>query len=354
MKSSHSIDFFLGSKTMSGFRSLFDQLLVPEANLSVSILKGGPGTGKSTLIKRVAEALLQKGHALEFIPCASDPFSLDAFVDYESRTAIIDGTAPHLLDPAFPGVAQRIVDLGAAWDGAALLEKKAEIVSLSRASNLCHARASALLAAAGALLAENYRSAAPYVDQASAWAFAKAFLAMPYADPEGNGRERKRLLSAVTPQGVTFFENTLDTLSQKLYVLPDEYGPAAHAILTRLKAGTLLYDLDVISCPCSLLMPEKLEHLLIPEIGTGFTTANAFHSPARTDAATLSDLYRPMPVLIHDGLRRFAEQAEGLVGCAATETANAKALHDELEEIYVQAMDFDKVAEIQRECFPFS
>ena len=53
MKSTH---FFLGANSAEGFYSLYDQLL--DAGLDdLLILKGGPGCGKSTFMRRIAEAL---------------------------------------------------------------------------------------------------------------------------------------------------------------------------------------------------------------------------------------------------------------------------------------------------------
>ena len=48
------IQYFLGANAPTGFYSLYDQLLPPERARSVYILKGGPGCGKSTLMRRVA------------------------------------------------------------------------------------------------------------------------------------------------------------------------------------------------------------------------------------------------------------------------------------------------------------
>ena len=44
---------FLGANTPKGFVSLFDELYNPYDNTDAYIIKGGPGTGKSTLMKSV-------------------------------------------------------------------------------------------------------------------------------------------------------------------------------------------------------------------------------------------------------------------------------------------------------------
>ena len=76
-------------------RLLLPVLLEPEQAETIYILKGGPGCGKSSLMRRVAQAMEEKGASVEYIACSGDPDSLDAVVFPALNTAIVDGTAPH-------------------------------------------------------------------------------------------------------------------------------------------------------------------------------------------------------------------------------------------------------------------
>lgn len=89
------VSFFLGANTPSGFYSLYDQLIDPDEARRVYLLKGGPGCGKSSLMRRVAAALEEAGEAAEYIQCSGDPGSLDAVVFPRLGAAIVDATAPH-------------------------------------------------------------------------------------------------------------------------------------------------------------------------------------------------------------------------------------------------------------------
>ena len=74
---SNILDFFLGSNTPEGFVSLFDEITGLYKDYVSYVIKGGPGTGKSTLMKKcAAEASLLEPY-LERIHCSSDPNSLD-------------------------------------------------------------------------------------------------------------------------------------------------------------------------------------------------------------------------------------------------------------------------------------
>ncbi|MGF7186804.1 Mrp family chromosome partitioning ATPase [Desulfitispora alkaliphila] len=85
--------FFPGSNTRHGFYSFYDSVL---ANLDrVFVLKGGPGTGKSTLVKRIGLVLADRGYDIEYLCCSSDTGSLDGVIVPELKVGIVDGTAPH-------------------------------------------------------------------------------------------------------------------------------------------------------------------------------------------------------------------------------------------------------------------
>ena len=86
--------YFLSAMTGAGYYALHRQFLRPPERY-FCILKGGPGCGKSSLMRWVAQAMEEKGASVEYIACSGDPDSLDAVVFPALNTAIVDGTAPH-------------------------------------------------------------------------------------------------------------------------------------------------------------------------------------------------------------------------------------------------------------------
>ena len=94
-----SVDFFLGTTTPAGFRGYFEELR-REPGTQMYLVKSGPGCGKSTLMKRLAQ---MSGGPVQCIHCSSDPDSLDGVVFCEKKAAIVDATAPHTLGAAPPG-----------------------------------------------------------------------------------------------------------------------------------------------------------------------------------------------------------------------------------------------------------
>ena len=91
----NTVHFFLGANSGNGYQSLFGQLTEDRTLYDMVILKGPPGTGKSTFLKLVGEAMEAVGTAVEYIHCAGAPDSLDGVLLPELRCALADGTAPH-------------------------------------------------------------------------------------------------------------------------------------------------------------------------------------------------------------------------------------------------------------------
>ena len=63
--------FFLGGNTAQGFKGFYGSELARADN--VVLLKGAPGTGKSTLIKRLGAECAERGLDHEMWYCSGDP-----------------------------------------------------------------------------------------------------------------------------------------------------------------------------------------------------------------------------------------------------------------------------------------
>lgn len=90
-----TLRFFLGANTPQGFVSRFDQLADVDDGWRCYVIKGGPGSGKSTMMKKIAETLQAQYGDIEEIHCSSDVDSLDGIIVPGLKFAIADGTSPH-------------------------------------------------------------------------------------------------------------------------------------------------------------------------------------------------------------------------------------------------------------------
>ncbi|GED61499.1 PRK06851 family protein [Brevibacillus formosus] len=63
-------------------------------------IKGRPGSGKSTMLKKLVEEAKTRGFDVEVYHCGLDPHSLDMVIIPEKGLAIFDSTAPHEYFPS--------------------------------------------------------------------------------------------------------------------------------------------------------------------------------------------------------------------------------------------------------------
>ncbi len=63
------------------------------------LITGRPGTGRTTLVKRVADAILGRGFSVEYYHCCLDPDKIDHAIIPELGTGIFNASEPHALMP---------------------------------------------------------------------------------------------------------------------------------------------------------------------------------------------------------------------------------------------------------------
>lgn len=340
-----NVTFFLGANTPSGFYSLYDQMLDPQRARRIFLLKGGAGCGKSSLMRRVADALSQAGEDVEYITCSGDPDSLDAVIFHGLDAAIVDATAPHVMEPALPGVVESYVNLGRFYDHEALAPLRPEIEGATKGYKSHYKRAYHCLTAA-AQLKEDDRALllTPALEEKIAKR-ARGILSREVKKTgRAPGRAVQRFLGAVSCQGVSCRFDTAEALCPKIYELNDSYGLGA-GMLTALCAGAMAAGYDAILCP-SPLFPDRAEHLLIPGLGLGFVTSTPGlpytgrpYRRVRLDAMVDPELARTYKARL-----KFSRKVcQSLLDQAVDALAQAKAEHDVLEKLYNPHVDFEGV-----------
>ena len=98
---------FFGSATAWGNKDHIPAL-IEDMGCRVFI-KGRPGTGKSTLLKKVAAAALRRGCDVEIYHCALDVGSLDMVLVRKEGFCVLDSTPPHQYFPTREG--DEIIDM---------------------------------------------------------------------------------------------------------------------------------------------------------------------------------------------------------------------------------------------------
>ncbi|WP_243292870.1 PRK06851 family protein [Bacillus sp. FJAT-47783] len=84
---------FLGAATSDGPVDYIENLTEDVKNRY--FIKGRPGSGKSTMLKKIAKKAIERGFDIEIYHCGFDPHSLDMVIVRKLQFAIFDSTAPH-------------------------------------------------------------------------------------------------------------------------------------------------------------------------------------------------------------------------------------------------------------------
>ena len=341
--------WFLGANAPKGYFSRFDQLFSESPNGKCFLLKGGPGTGKSTMLKKIASVLNEKGTSTEIIYCSADTDSLDAVISFDGKIVAADATLPHSVEPKYPGIYETTVDLSDCWNKEILLEHEKEIAELFDSNRRLHEEARRYISAAANLFDEAAKIGTETLFVSKIEKAALRICRNEIGKGEKTrGTEKQRFLSAVTEKGVVFMNKTPKTLCERIYAFEDETGAASRVFMNTVRKYALENGLDIITCRCPLLPFEKTEHIFIPSREIGFVTANKRHKMDFPIKRTLHsarfydrEKYSGQKIKIRFALRL----AKSLIGEASSCMKEAKERHDELENFYKKTMDFSKVNE---------
>lgn len=168
--------YFLGANGPKGFVSLYREFCSPDSGNFLWVIKGGPGCGKSTFMKKIGKAAEESGWDVEYVLCSSDPDSLDGVLIPQWHVGYADGTAPHVLDVSFPAAAGAYLDLGQFYDIDAIRPELPRLRALTEKNQALYREAYRALREAKAVHDEIEAVYNPHVDFASVNALAQAHI----------------------------------------------------------------------------------------------------------------------------------------------------------------------------------
>lgn len=338
--------FFLGANSPVGFYSLYDDFVSPGEGDFLWVIKGGPGCGKSSFMKKLGAAAEGRGLDVEYIYCSADPESLDGVYIPKLKTAYVDGTAPHIIEASLAGTDSLYLDLSRFYDRAALRGKSGELRELYREYRGLYSRAYGVLAAAGAVAADKLPGLVGEEERKAALRRATGVITRELGKPAlkagpSGGEVHSRFISAFTCKGPVFLGDTVTALCPRIYTLDNDYGMAG-AYLDEIVKAAEERGVGVIACP-DPMRPDTLEAALLPELGLGFLAISSrrgydgeVYRHVRLDALVDPDRIRELRPRFRSASRMYSS----LLTEAESSLAEAKKIHDEIEMIYNPHIDF--------------
>lgn len=369
----HKRNIFPGSNTPYGFHSYYNYILEQNKAEKIFCLKGGPGTGKSTMMKEIGESFEAEGEAVDYLWCSSDPDSLDGIILKGRNTAIVDGTAPHVVEPKNPGAVDRIVDLGSCWNESILRLNRDRIMECNEETGAYFKLAYGYLRCAG----EYYRFISgitedlvtdshmkdvsmqlnlaldniPCIKRAESKIKNDCALGREHIA----GSEKRFFADAITPLGI---KSGLDSLIDNIGRLIILKAPACFDTGKFIKSASERirnagFDIELSYCP---MEPEKRpEHVISQAADVAVITENEYHSVSaeykhsRKTRVIEIKMNQEGKKISDDMMVDLRVRMLENINKAVQMLAEAKKHHDELEDYYIPAMDFDKVQKIKCE-----
>ena len=346
--------YFAASNSAEGFKNYFGDIF--ERADFIYIIKGGPGTGKSSFMQRQARMAEARGERVEYYFCSSDPSSLDGILIHgKNRTVgIVDGTSPHVSEPKYPGAYDEIINLCEFWDRELLIKQKNEIISLADRKSAEYKNAYTFLRSVGNLCAVNDSlvSEALELDKLDA-AISRLICRIP-ALSRGRATFIPAVTDSISMNGRVRFD-TFESRAKYTYFVVDSYG-AGRILLD--KIADRLRDFSVTArISYDPICPRHTDGIFIEGSNIAFVLKDAAFD-VRFEESDDSDHHAVINAKRfinseklrenRSEIRYTAHLAQSSLDGALHSLAKAKIYHFLLEDIYGKAMNWHKKDEFEK------
>lgn len=316
--------YFAAANSTNGFVSYYTDIFSKADEIYV--IKGGPGTGKSRLMREIGRAAEQKHRSVEYFRCSFAPDSLDGIM-IDNQIAVLDGTAPHLFEPRIPGAKDRIVDLGAFWDERILASNRKSLEDLTILKKQYFDLAYLYLSSLGYIINASKEIGTSCINRDVLQTIDSRRVAESHIKTPDF-----RIRSAFGSRGLCVSESYENSASSTLYI-SDALGTFAIGDAMRSMMNRLNNRGDLIKYSFSPFEKDTPDALMLSD-GTVILKAaeNGNYDISEFMSAKIND-YKSM-------LMENREISKTLLSCAEKQFSLAAEIHFQIEEIYISSMNF--------------
>lgn len=328
--------YLASANSYNGFISYFNSIFRSNDFKKIFVLKGGPGTGKSSLMKKIAATLEGDEVNCELFYCSSDPKSLDGIIleNNKGKICILDGTAPHERDAIIPGAIDELIALSEAFDIKALEDRKESIVKLNEEKNAAYKKAYEYLQVSSVfdkyIEAERLKC---FNDEAASNIIRKEFK---YLINCKKGKSDVRLISYFSKYGYGSFDTLEKIATQVISIDGDEI--LSGKLLERLANFLNMNSVSYRRFP-SPLQPDRTEAIYIKDLSCAFVINRDADEKINPESYIYTGISS-------SDVSDYEKQKTEYLNKAAKSLSLASQYHFELEDIYTSAMDFSIVDDI--------
>ena len=327
---------FISANTEHGFFSLYENVFQNQDFNKIFVILGGPGTGKSTLMRKLAEKAKEKEIDVKELLCSSDADSLDGVILSKNgkRVGVLDGTPPHARIVTAPGTTEEIWHLGAFWDTKILQSALGEIKAAEEKKKCAYKEAYAFLSAAGICHEIGKRHLLTRLDTEKM----RAQIMHKIKKAKGNGESTKCLFRAFSMKGEVLLRET-QTDYENVVLLSGKkqsaeiYLSIMKEVLEQNKVASTIF--------LSPLSEESIDAIYLDEAKTLYSWEGFFGGEKAKKKLHLSRFLIPEKTVDHALLHASDKQEKMLKRLALSSLLHAAEAHFSLEDIYRSAVDFD-------------
>ncbi len=329
------MNYFAGANSRYGFKSVFENVFSECRRLF--IIKGSSGCGKSTLMRKIAIKAEQLGHRVDYIYCSADSSSVDGIIIPSLGIGVADGTAPHIMDVKYPCVRENIINLGQFWDERKLLPRGDEIIGLTNLKACHYKNAYKALSAAGNIAELLLEINGKCIKQKKL----DSFIFKLYEKLKGQkGKIKQCFAAAFTGKGfdeICVFDDVL-----ALYTVNGGCGLQIVTAIAQLAAeygdeAVIFYH---------PINTELAQAVYFPKSQTAITISGLKICKMAKDTHGISSqrfFEKQELALAKNRINGLTALYESLLSEAENELFEAKGVHNQIEEIYGAAMNFDSL-----------
>ncbi len=337
---------FASSHTSQGFYTFIPELINGLGR--VYILKGAPGSGKSTFIRLVGELLSEQGYEVEFWISAMDSVTPDGVYIPQLDVAVINGSLPESMDPQYPGVRDYLINLGDYWDRVSIEQHREKIIELVDCMELSRKQVNGFLKEAVRVKEEIRKINSVHLNMDKLDKICKQ-LSAEILDKQCG--EKHYFAEAFTVDGLVDYINELSKACQRRYIFKGPSGSGKSLLINQLaqQAKARGYFLEYYH---SGLEVDSLAMVIIRNLQIALIESDSVEIPLKpwdvvVDLSICLDSDDTQNV--SEGINVNYRNMESFLLEAQQELVKCNQSNRKLRKIYSAAMDFSSLDRIRQE-----